>query len=112
MTDNKKPALREIIFDDLYEFLKILEDVKFDYKPDPEKSTEQVGMEAIKHLLANFHTARAKVNAFLGNLCGLSGEEFGKLPIKESGKVLKSLIEALKEADFFGLSGLLERLKR
>jgi hypothetical protein len=112
MTDNKKPVLREIVFDDLYEFLKILEDVKFDFTPDPNKSTEQTGIEAIKHLIANFHTARAKTNAFLGNLCGLSGEEFGKLPIKESSKVVKALVEGLKEADFFGLSFLLERLKR
>jgi hypothetical protein len=112
MADNKEFQIREVTFDDLYEFLKILEDVKFEYKPDPNKSTEQVGIEAIKHLIANFHTARAKTNAFLGNLCGLSGEEFGKLPLKKSGKVLKTLIGAIKEADFFDWSTLSAMLKR
>jgi len=104
--------IREIIFDDLYEFLKILEDVKFTYKPDPNKTTEEIGIEAIKHLIANFHTAREKTNTFFGNLVNLSGEEFGKLPLKQSAKVLKVFIDALKESDFFSISTLLARLKQ
>jgi len=105
--------IRDIVFDDLYEFLKILEDVKFTYKADPKKSTTEIGVEAIKHLIANFHTAREKTNTFLGNLVEppLSGEEFGKLPLKKSGKVLKVLIGALKESDFFSISSLLDRFK-
>lgn len=108
---DKKIEVREIVFDDLYEFLKILEDIKFEYKPDPNKTTEQIGIEAIKYLIANLHTAKEKINAFFGNLCGLSGEEFGKLPAKESAKVVKVLVKELKEADFFGFSFLLDRLK-
>ena len=37
--------IREIIFDDLYEFLKIIEDVELNYKPDPKKTTEQIGIK-------------------------------------------------------------------
>jgi len=103
--------IREIIFDDLYEFLKILEDVKFSFNADPKKSTTEVGFEAIKHLLANFHTAREKTNTFLGSLVGLSGEEFGKLPLSRSAKVLKILIDAIRQSGFFTLSTLLERKK-
>lgn len=102
--------IREIIFDDLYEFLKILEDIEFDYKPDPGKSTTEIGIEAIKHLIANFHTAREKTNAFFGSIVGLSGEEFGKLPLKDSAKVLKVFIDAIRESDFFSLSTLISKM--
>jgi len=103
--------IREIVFDDLYEFLKILEDVKFSFTPDPKKSTTEIGIEAIKHLIANFHTAKEKTNAFFGQLVGLSGEQFGKLPLKDSARVVKVLIDALKESDFFSLFSLLARPK-
>ena len=101
--------IREIIFDDLYEFLKIIEDVELNYKPDPKKTTEQIGIEAIKHLIANIHTAREKFNTFLGSLVGKTGEEFGKLPMKDSAKVLNVFIKELKEADFFSLSTLISK---
>jgi len=103
--------IREIIFDDLYEFLKILEDVKFSFNADPKKSTTEVGFEAIKHLLAKFHTAKDKTNNFLGSLVGLSGTDFGKLPLRDSSKVLTSFIKEIKDSDFFSLSSLLARKK-
>jgi len=103
--------IREVIFDDLYEFLKILEDVKFSFNPDPNKSTSEVGFEAIKHLLANFHTAKDKTNNFFGSLVGLSGKEFGKVPLRDSAKVLTSFIAEIKDSDFFSLSTLLARKK-
>lgn len=103
--------IREVVFDDLYDFLATLEDVKFSYKPDPNKSTTEVGFEAIKTLLASLPTAKVKLNKFLGSLVGLSGEDFGKLPMKDSGKVLKTLIEALKDSDFFSLSTILKPKK-
>ena len=103
--------IREIIFDDLYEFLKILEDIKFSFAADPKKSTAEIGFEAIKHLLANFHTAKDKTNNFLGSLVGLSGKDFGKLPLKDSAKVLTSFIAEIKDSNFFSFSTLLARKK-
>ena len=110
--EDKELTIREIVFDDIYEFLKILEDVKFSFTADPKKSTTELGLEAIKNLLANFHTAKDKTNSFLGSLVGLSGKDFGKLPLKKSTLVLAAFIKEAKEADFFALfSSVLPRKK-
>jgi hypothetical protein len=100
----KELVIREIIFDDIYEFLKIIQDVKIDLEvktEDQNKNKFTTGIEFIKSTIANFYTAKEKTNTFLGSLVGLSGKDFGKLPLKDSGKVLRTFIEVAKDAGFF-----------
>jgi len=113
--EEKELVIREIIFDDIYEFLKIIEDVKINLAistDDQGKNKFAIGVEFIKLIIANFYTAREKTDKFLGSLVGLSGEEFGKLPLKKSAPVLSAFIKEAKEADFFALfSSILPRKK-
>lgn len=97
-------VVRKIIFNDLYEFLKIIQDVKIDLEVKTEGHNKfAVGIEFIKSLIANFYTAKEKTNIFLGSLVGLSGEDFGNLALKDSAKVLMAFIEVAKDANFFEL---------
>ena len=83
-----------------------LEDEKTDKKDD---SDEKFGIKLIQVLAENAYLAQAEINDFIGDLCGMSGEEFGKLPIKESIEKLKEFKNLDGVADFFKQVGQLTK---
>lgn len=75
--------MRELLFKDVYAMSRILK--KMEIKIDTEgKTVDQAGGELIIRIMENLHMAEKEVNNFLGDLVGMKGEEFAKLPISKS----------------------------
>lgn len=100
--------MREIITDDLFKMSRILDkmNLQVDFDIDVKgKTDKQLGVAIIGKIglkaFESIHLAKDDVNEFLGDLNGMTGEEFGKLPVKES---VKLFIEFKKQvpSDFFG----------
>ena len=58
-------------------------------------------------ILENLHLAQSEVNDFVGDLCGMSGEEFGNLPITESIQKIKEFRSLDGLESFFEYAGQL-----
>jgi len=70
-----------------------------------DKSDEQLGMNLLMQVAENAHLAQNEINEFIGGLADMTGDEFGKLPIKESIEIIKQFKELDGIADFFKLVG-------
>lgn len=104
--------MRDLIVDDIFTMSNILSkmNLKIDFKDidvkgktDKELGTEMLGKVGLK-VFENLHLAKDEVNNFLGDLNGIAGEDFGKLPIKESMKHFMELKNKMPP-DFFDLAG-------
>lgn len=104
--------MRDLETNDIFKMSRILKKMALDIDlkgiETKDKTDEQVGLEVvariIKRALENLYMAQDEVNSFMGDLIGITGEEFGKLPIEES---MKSFIEfkGKMPKDFFKLAG-------
>jgi hypothetical protein len=125
--------MRQLIFDDVFTMSRILSKlditIELDPEPGPEtdsKETEKddvyfekvgmqivqkVGLQLLKKVAENAHLARNEINDFLGDLSGMTGEDFSKLQIKEAAKIIKEFKELDGIRDFFESAGLLARFK-
>lgn len=54
-----------------------------------DKSQEQIGAEILLAVAENFHLAQDEVNELLGNMVGLTAEQFNALPITEVLRIIK-----------------------
>ena len=100
--------MRQLITDDLFAMSQILK--KLEIVPDPNLEDDgQIFLDVLKKVLENAHLARTEINDFLGDLSGKTGEEFGKLPIKESKAIMKEFKELDGISDFFELAGKLTK---
>jgi hypothetical protein len=95
--------IRELVFDDVYIAAEILKSIEIDLtKVDMSSSDPKaVGVNVIKHIVGNSGTAKVEINNFLGSLFGITGEEFGKLKIKQSINCIKQIKELEGLSDFF-----------
>jgi hypothetical protein len=87
---------RKLITNDLFAVSRILKKMDLPIKlSDVEnKSQDELGAELIssllKGLIENICMAQDEVNAFIGELIGLSGEEFGQLGIDDTFEIIKA----------------------
>lgn len=92
--------MRSLIMNDVYAMSRILK--KIDIKVDAndknnidgktivsEKTQEQVGVDLILKIAENIHLAQNEVNKFIGDLIGISGDEFAKLPLSDGLKYVE-----------------------
>lgn len=93
--------MRQLTTNDVFKMSRILKRLNLNASeikiPDGDDSDQQVMIFVTLKILENLHFAQNEVNDFIGDLCGMSGEEFGNLPITES-------IQKIKE--FRNLDGL------
>lgn len=110
--------LKQLEFNDIYELADIVKDLDFELTDDEikqfEGDTTKAGIRMYKKALGNLKKTKPALNKFLGHMFGMSGEEFGKLGLRDLGDALKQLND-LKNSEevklFFELVGQLTQSK-
>jgi hypothetical protein len=101
--------MRQLITNDIFAMSRILKKLEIKVDLNTDKSDEQwdekLGVQLITKIAENAHLAQNEINSFIGGLAGISGEEFGKLPIKESLEIIKQFKELDGISDFFKRAG-------
>lgn len=122
MSESKELKVRKLSWGDTFKLSKILKkmNLKIDASEiakniDPEDlktgtmSLEKAGLQAMIPIflqaLENLHQAEPEVNEFLGSLVGITGEEFGKLPIEDGIAVIGQLAGQKGVSDFLKSAG-------
>ena len=96
--------MRQLITDDLFAMSQILK--KLEIVPDPNLEDDgQIFLDVLKKVAENAYMAQTEINNFLGELSGMTGEEFGKLPLKESLAIIKEFKQLDGINDFFKSAG-------
>ena len=105
--------MRQLITNDIFQMSRILKklEIKTDFilSKDDENSDQNFGVQIIVKIAENAHLAQNEINSFIGGLCGMSGEKFGKLPIKESLEIIKQFKDLDGISDFFKRAGQLAK---
>ena len=99
--------MRDLIMSDVYKMSKILK--KMGLKPiiDGDMSQVQAGIEIIMQVFENLHLAEKEVNDFIGDLVGITGDEFSKLPFEEGQKYIEEFKNKPGIVNFFKSAGRL-----
>ena len=118
--------MRQLQTNDIFSMSRILKklDLKFEFKDKAEgdqtgsdcpeneeqdsnsiKTDEELVLDLIKKVAENAYMAQTEINNFLGELSGMTGEEFGKLPIKESLAIIKEFKQLDGINGFFKSAG-------
>ena len=100
--------MRQLITNDIFTMSRILKKLNINIDTDGE-SDEKIALKLIVKVAENAHLAQNEINDFIGGLANMTGEEFGKLPIKESISILKQFKELDGIDDFFKSAGLLTK---
>lgn len=99
--------MRDLEFSDVYKMSKILKKMGLKFDIDSEMTQTQAGAEIIVKVFENLYLAQTEVNDFLGDLVGISGEEFNKLPFIEAQKHINDFRNLSGIVDFFKSAGRL-----
>lgn len=97
--------MRALKTSDIFKLSKILKkmNLKFDVNKDTTQS--EMGLQFIQSILENAHMAEDEVNAFLGELVGITADEFSELEIEETLKVMALFKKQKGIANFLKLAG-------
>ena len=98
--------MRQLITNDAFTMSRIIKKLNIKIQG---QTDEEIGMELMLQIVENAHMAQSEINDFFGSLSGMSGEEFGKLPISQSLEIIKQFKELDGISDFFKLVGLLTK---
>ena len=102
--------MRELKTSDIFKMSKILKKmgikVVAETSEGKDKSQNQMGAELVVTVLENIHLAEFEVNEFLGDLSGMTGDEFSKLSISEALKIIKEFKDLPGVSDFLQKAGL------
>jgi hypothetical protein len=97
--------MRQLITNDIFKMSRILKKLEIKIEADTSKEDkfwdENLAMGIIKKIAENAYLAQNEINDFLGDLAGMTGEEFGKLPLKETLNIIKEFKELDGISDFF-----------
>ena len=104
--------MRQLITNDLYRMSRILKKLSIkasDLKIDNESKDfdQELMVELMLKIAENLHMAQDEINDFIGSLCGMTGEEFGALPFKQSMELVKEFKTLEGVTDFFERAGQL-----
>lgn len=105
-------TMRKLKTKDIFKMSKILKklDLKLSDVNIAEDSTQtQAGIALVQKALENLHRAEDEVNDFLGDLVGLSGEEFGELDFEEVFEIINLFKTQKGIADFLDKAGQLTK---
>jgi hypothetical protein len=96
--------LKELEFNDAFELASIFKNLKLTLSQDDVKKLEEskikAGIQLIFNLLGDLKESKQEINTFLGHLFGITGEEFGKLKMKDLAKCFKQINEFKQSEDF------------
>ena len=95
--------MRQLTTNDVFKMSRILK--KININLDSKGTDEEIGMKLLMQIAENAYLAQNEINEFFGDLVGMTGEEFGNLPIKESMAIMSEFKQLDGVADFFSLVG-------
>jgi len=95
--------MRQLTTNDVFKMSRILK--KININLDSNGTDEEVGIKLLMQVAENAYLAQNEINDFFGDLVGMTGEEFGNLPIKESMAIMSEFKQLDGVADFFSLVG-------
>ena len=95
--------MRQLTTNDVFKMSRILK--KLNINLDSKGTDEEIGMKLLVQIAENAYLAQNEINEFLGSLTGMTGEEFGNLPIKESMEIMNEFKQLDGIVDFFSLVG-------
>ena len=96
--------MRGLKTSDIYKMSRILKKMNLDLVADDTTTQVQMGVQMIKKIGENLHMAEDEVNEFMGGMVGLSGEEFGNLPIEDTIQIMEQFKEQKGLTSFFKLA--------
>ncbi len=97
--------MRQLKTNDVFLMSRILK--KININLDINGTDEEVGIKLLMEVAENAYLAQNEINEFFGDLVGMTGEEFGNLPIKESMAIMSEFKQLDGVVDFFKLVGQL-----
>lgn len=95
--------MRQLKTNDVFLMSRILK--KININLDSKGTDEEIGLKLLMQVAENAYLAQSEINTFLGDLVGMTGEEFGNLPLKESMPIMNEFKQLDGVADFFSLVG-------
>lgn len=95
--------MRQLTTNDVFKMSRILK--KININLDSKGTDEEIGMKLLMQIAENAYLAQNEINEFLGSLTGITGEEFGNLPLKESTAIMNEFKKLDGINDFFTLVG-------
>ena len=95
--------MRQLKTNDVFLMSRILK--KININLDSKGTDEEIGLKLLMQVAENAYLAQSEINTFLGDLVGMTGEEFGNLPLKESMSIMNEFKQLDGVADFFSLVG-------
>jgi hypothetical protein len=98
--------MRPLKTNDIFPMSKIIKkmNLKLDKVSFKDKTQEQAGVEILLMAAENLHLAQEEVNSFLGSLVGITGQDFGELPIEDSLSIIQQFREQKGLSSFFNLA--------
>ena len=95
--------MRQLKTNDVFLMSRILK--KMNINLESKGTDEEIGMKLLIQVAENAYLAQNEINEFFGDLVGMTGEEFGSLPLKESLAIVNEFKKLDGVADFFSLVG-------
>jgi hypothetical protein len=95
--------MRQLTTNDVFKMSRILKKINIDL--DINGTDEEVGIKLLMEVAENAYLAQNEINEFFGDLVGMTGEEFGNLPLKESMAIMNEFKKLDGINDFFTLVG-------
>ena len=96
--------MRGLKTSDIYKMSRILKKMNLDLVADDTTTQVQMGVQFFKRIAENLHLAEEDVNDFMGGMVGLSGEEFGNLPIEDTMQIMEQFKGQKGLTSFFKLA--------
>jgi hypothetical protein len=104
--------MRQLITNDVFKMSRIIKKLQLDLSDiklgEDENSDQSFGITILQKIIENAHVAQDDINDFIGSLAGMSGKDFGELPIKESIEIIKEFKNLDGISDFFKSVGQLK----
>lgn len=100
----KKYEIRSLKTSDVFKMSKILKKMSIKIAVEKGMTQEQVGFEIMNQVVSNLHLAEKEVSDFLGDLVGISGNEFSELSIDETFEIISQFKDLDGVANFLKLA--------
>lgn len=96
--------MRNLKTRDVFKMSKILKKINVDLDVE-DKTQEQMGADLILQISENLYIVEDEINELIGDLIGMTGEEFSELDLLDTVKYFEEFKKLPGVEDFFILAG-------
>lgn len=94
-------TMRALKTSDIFKMSKILKKINIKLDVNDKVNQQQMGVQMVQKVAENLHLAESEVNTFLSELVGMTADEFSKLPIEDTLKIIALFKEQKGLSSFF-----------